>query len=139
VSHTSFCLRFVLHPLSHGLVYISNANPACSCVYICKFQFRPIHPPLGDYHSSIKFNIIGSNKSLHRSTILVLQIHIRDINIVFFSFSVDFQIQLQLTFFTNSIYIFVHLGNQYLHSAVTCGDFVGTYLGVIQRTSDCNI
>jgi hypothetical protein len=36
--------------LSLGLVYISNANPACSCVYICKFQFRPIHPPLGDYH-----------------------------------------------------------------------------------------
>jgi hypothetical protein len=25
--------------------FISNANPACSCVYICKFQFRPIHPP----------------------------------------------------------------------------------------------
>jgi hypothetical protein len=24
---------------------ITNANPACSCVYICKFQFRPIHPP----------------------------------------------------------------------------------------------
>jgi hypothetical protein len=20
-------------------------TPACSCVYICKFQFRPIHPP----------------------------------------------------------------------------------------------
>jgi hypothetical protein len=37
--------------LSRGLVFISNANPACSCVYICKFQFRPIHPPpLGDYH-----------------------------------------------------------------------------------------
>jgi hypothetical protein len=31
--------------LSRGLVYISNASPACSCVYICKFQFRPIHPP----------------------------------------------------------------------------------------------
>jgi hypothetical protein len=31
--------------LSRGLVYISNANPTCSCVYICKFQFRPIHPP----------------------------------------------------------------------------------------------
>jgi hypothetical protein len=31
--------------LSCGLDYISNANPACSCVYICKFQFRPIHPP----------------------------------------------------------------------------------------------
>jgi hypothetical protein len=43
-------LRFVFSP-SLGLVFISNANPACSCVYICKFQFRPIHPPpLGDYH-----------------------------------------------------------------------------------------
>jgi hypothetical protein len=31
--------------LSRGLVYNSNANPACSCVYISKFQFRPIHPP----------------------------------------------------------------------------------------------
>jgi hypothetical protein len=30
---------------SRGLGFISNANPACSCVYICKFQFRPIHPP----------------------------------------------------------------------------------------------
>jgi hypothetical protein len=24
-------LRFVLHLLSRGLVYISNANPTCSC------------------------------------------------------------------------------------------------------------
>jgi hypothetical protein len=32
---------------------ICNANPACSCVYICKFQFRPIHPPLGDYHKPL--------------------------------------------------------------------------------------
>jgi hypothetical protein len=31
--------------LSRGLVYTSNANPACSCDYFCKFQFRPIHPP----------------------------------------------------------------------------------------------
>jgi hypothetical protein len=38
------CLRFVLHPLSRTR-FISNANPACSCVYICKFQFHPIHPP----------------------------------------------------------------------------------------------
>jgi hypothetical protein len=30
--------------------FISNANPSRSCVYICKFQFRPIHPPLGDFH-----------------------------------------------------------------------------------------
>jgi hypothetical protein len=45
-------LRFVFTP-SLGLDYISNANPACSCVYICKFQFRPIHPPLGDYHLGI--------------------------------------------------------------------------------------
>jgi hypothetical protein len=39
--------------LSRGLDFISNANPACSCVYICKFQFRPIHPPsrrLSGYH-----------------------------------------------------------------------------------------
>jgi hypothetical protein len=38
------CLRFVLHPLSRTR-FISNANPTCSCVYIYKFQFRPIHPP----------------------------------------------------------------------------------------------
>jgi hypothetical protein len=48
VSHFIIRLRFVFTP-SLGLDYISNANPACSCVYICKFQFRPIHPPLGDY------------------------------------------------------------------------------------------
>jgi hypothetical protein len=39
------CLRFVFHPLSRTRFFITNANPACSCVYICKFQFRPIHPP----------------------------------------------------------------------------------------------
>jgi hypothetical protein len=39
------CLRFILHPLSRTRFFITNANPACSCVYICKFQFRPIHPP----------------------------------------------------------------------------------------------
>jgi hypothetical protein len=45
VSHSPFgCDLFFT--LSRELVYISNANPACSCVYICKFQFRPIHPPL---------------------------------------------------------------------------------------------
>jgi hypothetical protein len=45
------CLRFVFHLLSRTHFSITNANPACSCVYICKFQFRPIHPPpLGDYH-----------------------------------------------------------------------------------------
>jgi hypothetical protein len=48
VSHSLFaCDLFCAR--SRGLIYISNANPACSCVYICKFQFRPIHPPLGDY------------------------------------------------------------------------------------------
>jgi hypothetical protein len=35
--------------LSRGLDYISNANPACSCDYFLEFQFRPIHPPLGDF------------------------------------------------------------------------------------------
>jgi hypothetical protein len=44
-------LRFVFHPLSRTHFFITNANPACSCVYICKFQFRPIHPPLGDYQN----------------------------------------------------------------------------------------
>jgi hypothetical protein len=39
------CLRFAFHPLSRTRFVITNANPACSCVYICKFQFRPIHPP----------------------------------------------------------------------------------------------
>jgi hypothetical protein len=39
------CLRFVFHPLSRTRFFITNANPTCSCVYICKFQFRPIHPP----------------------------------------------------------------------------------------------
>jgi hypothetical protein len=34
-----------LRPLSRTRFSITNANPACSCVYICKFQFRPIHPP----------------------------------------------------------------------------------------------
>ena len=46
------CLRFVFHPLSRTRFFITNANPACSCVYICKFQFRPIHPPLGDFQWS---------------------------------------------------------------------------------------
>jgi hypothetical protein len=41
---------------SLGLVYISNANPACSCVYICKFQFRPIHPPSRRLSSVARFS-----------------------------------------------------------------------------------
>ena len=44
MSHSLFA-RDLFCTLSRGLVFISNANPACSCVYICKFQFRPIHPP----------------------------------------------------------------------------------------------
>jgi hypothetical protein len=44
VSHSLFA-RDLFCTLSSGLIFISNANPACSCVYICKFQFRPIHPP----------------------------------------------------------------------------------------------
>jgi hypothetical protein len=57
------CLRFVLRPLSRTCFIITNANPACSCVYICKFQFRPIHPPLGDYHTST-LCILNSESSL---------------------------------------------------------------------------
>jgi hypothetical protein len=45
VCHTSLFARDLFCALSRGLVYISNTNPACSCVYICKLQFRPIHPP----------------------------------------------------------------------------------------------
>jgi hypothetical protein len=54
------CLRFVLRPLSRTRFFISNANPACSCVYICKFQFRPIHPPsrrLSDVHKESEIKI----------------------------------------------------------------------------------
>jgi hypothetical protein len=42
----AYLLAICFSTLSRGLVYISNANLACSCVYICKIQFRPIHPPL---------------------------------------------------------------------------------------------
>jgi hypothetical protein len=43
VSHSLFaCDLFCT--LSLGPDYISNANPACSCDLICKFQIRPIHP-----------------------------------------------------------------------------------------------
>jgi hypothetical protein len=55
VSHSSFA-RDLFCALSRGLEFISNAKPACSCVYICKFQFRPIHPPsrrLSRSHSRI--------------------------------------------------------------------------------------
>jgi hypothetical protein len=60
VSYTSLFVCDLLCALSRGLVYISNANPACSCVYICKFQFRPIHPPpLGDYQNQGKVKGLG--------------------------------------------------------------------------------
>jgi hypothetical protein len=48
--HTPYLLEICFAPFLVDSFFISNANPACSCVYICKFQFRPIHPPLGDYH-----------------------------------------------------------------------------------------
>jgi hypothetical protein len=48
VSHSLFA-RDLFFTLSLGLAYISNANPACSCAYVYKFQIRPIHPPLGDF------------------------------------------------------------------------------------------
>jgi hypothetical protein len=56
-------LGFVLRPLSRTRFFITNANPACSCVYICKFQFRPIHPPpLGDYQV-----VVGGRRRRHKS------------------------------------------------------------------------
>jgi hypothetical protein len=42
-------LGFVLRPLLRTHLLLLTLIPACSCVYICKFQFCPIHPPLGDY------------------------------------------------------------------------------------------
>jgi hypothetical protein len=45
VSHLLIRLGFVLR-LSRGLVsLLLTLTSACSCDYICKFQFRPIHPP----------------------------------------------------------------------------------------------
>jgi hypothetical protein len=38
-------LGFVLCPLLRTHLLLLTLTPACSCVYICKFQFRPIHPP----------------------------------------------------------------------------------------------
>jgi hypothetical protein len=46
----AYSLGICFAPLSRTRFFITNANPACSCVYICKFQLRPIHPPLGDFH-----------------------------------------------------------------------------------------
>jgi hypothetical protein len=60
-------LGFVLHPLSRTRFFITNANPACSCVYICKFQFRPIHPPLGDFQFSLNFSLFSAKKMLYYS------------------------------------------------------------------------
>jgi hypothetical protein len=48
--------------LSRGLVYISNANPACSCIYICKFQFRPIHPPSRRLSAPIRRGEVQSDR-----------------------------------------------------------------------------
>jgi hypothetical protein len=77
VSHSSFaCDLFCA--LSRGLVYISNANPACSCVYICKFQFRPIHPP--SRRLSLVWHIINSLNMCwtlnHQNIIEMTQRHI---------------------------------------------------------------
>jgi hypothetical protein len=51
-------LGFVLHPLLRTRFLLLTLTPACSCVYICKFQFRPIHPPpLGDFQA---FRVVRS-------------------------------------------------------------------------------
>jgi hypothetical protein len=42
--------------LSRGLVYISNANPACSCDYFENFSFALFTPPLGDFQSQMELN-----------------------------------------------------------------------------------
>jgi hypothetical protein len=45
VSHLLIRLGFVLRPLLWTHLLLLTLISACSCVYICKFQFRPIHPP----------------------------------------------------------------------------------------------
>jgi hypothetical protein len=68
------CLRFVFHPLSRTHFFITNANPACSCVYTCKFQFRPIHPPLGDYQlASCTVSASGTHPKTSKSYISYLR------------------------------------------------------------------
>jgi hypothetical protein len=51
----AYSLGICFCALSRGLVsLLLTLIPACSCVYICKFQFRPIHPPsrrLSDGHN----------------------------------------------------------------------------------------
>jgi hypothetical protein len=41
--------------LSRGLIFISNANPACSCVYILKISVSPYSPPPSRRLSLIKW------------------------------------------------------------------------------------
>jgi hypothetical protein len=57
-------LGFVFHPLSRTRFLITNANPTCSCVYICKFQFRPIHPPSRRLSEERKENSIEVRKGV---------------------------------------------------------------------------
>jgi hypothetical protein len=51
-------LGFVLRPLSWTRLLLLTLTPACSCVYICKFQFRPIHPPSRRLSVSLGGNFI---------------------------------------------------------------------------------
>jgi hypothetical protein len=55
-------LRFVFTP-SLGLDYISNANPACSCVIFVNFSFALFTPPLGDYQVAGMFSAARSERS----------------------------------------------------------------------------
>jgi hypothetical protein len=55
--------------LSWTRFFITNANPACSCVYICKSQFRPIHPPSRRLSGTLcrDFPIHEGSLGLHRA------------------------------------------------------------------------
>jgi hypothetical protein len=55
-----FRLGFVLRPLLRTRLLLLTLTPACSCVYICKFQFRPIHPPSRRLSLVINANIYRS-------------------------------------------------------------------------------
>ena len=48
--------------LSDSFIFLT-LTPACSCVYICKFQFRPIHPPSRRLSKTFDASYVLTNKS----------------------------------------------------------------------------
>jgi hypothetical protein len=60
----TYSLAICFAPSLADSILFLNANPACSCVYICKFQFRPIHPPSRRLSTTLPLNSMGIIHSL---------------------------------------------------------------------------